>query len=617
MLRISLNFYPPFLILYIVTTLYSQLTDTSDHPFTFSDTLTLYRVYSDSTLSSVKFLIQKELRTSGDRQAHRAVALLRQAFDSLGYFSTRWDTCDGVITITAGNRFRIDSVIVSSSPLPLPRDLWSADRFPVWYESGFIREIITAMSTYLADHGFPFASIVCDIEPVPAVSHADSIAVRQALTVQLRIQSGKRALFSYVHFPDECRTDRRLLSRDIDFRGGDTFCLSKVNASIQHLASRRYIESASLGTLSVLPLTADSVLKESAAGLTNEYIDAVAVGFALSDRSGLGVDGSIGFQSKTGSTQTATVSGLLNLSLLNLFYRGEEAHVYYRGEDRVQQFESTFVIPYPKMLPCILSTSVGLEIEKESFGYFHGMVDVSTFIADFWRIGLSGVGSETTDQRRSSTSHYYGVNGTMKKQRQQNRLYQPDAYLSISTGIGLADRAEGMFRRYTFDFSAGGHMPIAGSPGAGSPGAGSPGAATSGSGGYGIEGLVCTRTISTQQNDSLLAVERIRVGGFASIRGYAENQFSFASVAYVQTTHHYYFSSTGQGSLFLFADGGVGFPQNNSVDASSLVPMFGAGLGITLPVGQNRFSIAWGRHYKEQRGFGRIHIRFINAYGGD
>jgi len=127
---------------------------------------------------------------------------------------------------------------------------------------------------------------------------------------------------------------------------------------------------------------------------------------------------------------------------------------------------------------------------------------------------------------------------------------------------------------------------------------------------WAVAGRFAGKTIIAQPADTLRPAELYRVGGYNSLRGYADEEFSFKTVAIGQSEFLLYFSQ--EGSLYVFADGGIGYGPQDQFTIPSATKMFGYGLGIRIPSKIGNAAIEWGRNYQDTKSLGRIHISVMN-----
>jgi hypothetical protein len=81
-------------------------------------------------------------------------------------------------------------------------------------------------------------------------------------------------------------------------------------------------------------------------------------------------------------------------------------------------------------------------------------------------------------------------------------------------------------------------------------------------------------------------------------------------VAYGQTECLFYFSP--EGSIYPFADAGVGFGAQDNLTMSAATRLFGYGLGIRIPSKLGSAAIEWGRNFQDTKSLGRVHVSIMN-----
>ncbi len=549
-----------------------------------SDSLRVYRIEPAEIRFSALSRYVRASQVSGRARAIKAF------LDSRGFFDARWDTLAAdTVRVTCGPRAVVDTLMVKSA-LPLTVDSLERLSFPRPYDAGEIARLAGAAALFCAQRGYPFATVAIAIDSARSAQLSMNGDGRRRLKVALVTEPDTRCAFDRALFTGEFRTRRELLSRDMAFKHGDTFDTRRIEESQKRLLSRDYIAEVSPGapgTVSVEPDTIDSAT-HAPPGLT-EY---VAVPFLVRDNSGMGIDGALALQSQV-EQQQGMVSGFFSLTLLNIFRSGEAASVYYRGERDLQQFDMSVAKPHLFRMPLIGSAAFGLEILTDSYGYLHGQLEFLLEFQTLWKTGIAFRGHETANRSGdvSESWRFFGADLVLVRTAERYRMGAFSKDVSVRTGTGVADRQEGRFQRWSGELSAGAHVPVYGR--------------------HAISGRLVAQTLITDDRDSLHAVERFRTGGYNSVRGYAQNEFSFKTVSFVQGEYLFYFSALG--CVYIFADGGVGFVDKVDIGHDSRTDLVGYGLGVRVPVRIGTASVAWARNYKEKRGFGRIHVRIQNA----
>jgi len=559
--------------------------------FTFSDSSYIYTIHH-GTLK--KQTIRRYLKKHPDKKKKEAFDYL---LDSLGYFLPHTDTlAQDTLAIAVGNQAVIDTIIIACT-YTLCIDSIQRIRFPVRYNAGLVQALARQTVTFLAERGFPFAKLSLGIvDSLSSKEGSDTTHLKKLqkhLTIQFNLETGKHCVFDNPLFLGGFKTKEKLLAQDIVFARGQVFDKRKIEISQKRLISRPYIASVHVSSPGILLSSEKSdtldtlpALQEASDSIRIDSLEFVAVPFHIEDNSGMGIDGALAYSSDA----NIPWSGILTLTMLNIFHRGESASLFYRGEKLLQQFEIELAKAYPFLWPLFISGAFGLEIEEKNYGYLHGEFTVLTQLKELWQAGLSVNGHETTINDQNASWHFIGIDLLLQRCGEPCRDGMLARDFLIRTGTGIADKATGRYNRWRFDFTAGSHIPLFKR--------------------QAFLGKIATHLITSDDKDSLHQTEKIRIGGYKNIRGYADNQFPFIAIGYAQTAYLFYFNPTG--SVYIFMDGGVGFSEDISLNRDDRTVLFGYGLGIRVPVKFGVLSLEWARNYREGKGLGRIHVRVRN-----
>ena len=521
---------------------------------------------------------------------HKKAALFH-LLDSLGYFNPSADTITkDTIIIEMGNRFVIDTILIQSG-YPFAIDSIRSLYFPIYYDAGKLQSFAQQALSFLAKRGFPFAKLFISISAKKNTATTSFTAKtgtsENHLIVQFTIDIKKRSFFDSPLFFGEFKTKEKIIARDIVFAKGQLFDISKIETSQKRLSSRYYIENVDVLSPGIVSDSSKTPSGQIGVFVEADTVDTVAVPFVIKDKSGMGIDGAVGYNSDS----KPPWSGLLNITMLNILHRGEAISLFYRGEEQLQQFDVEISIPYLFMWPIFCSGAFGLEIEEKNYGIIQGEFKVLTQLKGLWQAGISIKGHETTTLDRDFSWYFVGGDLILRRQAEPYRAGTLSSEFNMRTGTGIANRVNGKFSRWNFDFSAGSHIPLFKR--------------------QAFLGKVATKAITTDDRDSLHLTEKFRIGGYRNVRGYTENYYPFKAVAYAQTEYHYYFNPTG--SVYFLIDGGVGFVEQLSLNAEYRTDLLGYGAGIRVPVKFGTFSLEWARNYEERKGLGRLHVRFRNT----
>jgi hypothetical protein len=502
--------------------------------------------------------------------------------DSLGYFDVARDTLPGdTIVVRGGRRAIIDSVVVSATGIALTIDSVDHPRWPRPYDAEAVASIARAGVRFAARRGYPFAVATVTVDTREEPRPGDPAH----LTIRIDVAPGRPAVFGAPAFRGDPTTRRRLLGYDIAFDEGERFDLSLVEESRKRLLARDYISDVHPAS-PALPASAALTTPSPA-----DSIDTVMVPFHLEDRSGLGMEGALGYASDLPTENR--LSGTLDLTLLNLFRWGEAASLHYRGERTYNEMEIDLSKPHLFGMPLVGSVGFGLELEQKSYGYLHGEAELLYEPAALWQTGVAVSAHETTVEAFDSLSswRYYGFDLITKRLGEPRRAGSFSRWLSLRAGTGITTRHNDRHNRFRVDVRGGLHLPFARR--------------------HALSVGLVGQTAVTQSGDRLHEVELFRTGGHHSLRGYAEDEFAFRTVGYGQLEYLFYFTRTG--SVYIFTDGGIGFPDKIRMSPDHHTEMLGYGLGIRAPIRIGTISLEWARSIADRSGFGRVHVRIRNA----
>ena len=513
---------------------------------------------------------------------------VRQLFDSLGFFLAAFQTLPGnSVAIYPGRRSRVDSLRIKAD-IPLPLDSIAKVKLPFFYDAGYIESLAKKTIYYLGCRGYPFASLDVSIH-----SHVDSAGncggcKRQELALVFDVRDNGRYAFSRPLLLGKFKTSRKLLLHDIAVTDGATFDIRKVEESCERLQSRPYVASIDASSPVV---TLEAALSPDTGTRTFLPLDKVIVPFTCADKTGFGFEGAVTFQAG-GSSLANSFYGVVNISLLNTLHAGETGQLSYTGQQDLQRMELSLSKPYLLDFPIFPSGDFGLEIHQNSYGYLHGSLEALFELRPLWQVGMALAAHEVqiSSDSAGSSSEYGGIDLILNRNAAPYRAGEFARGFSLRSGSGISRGGGGQFNRYHVDLFGNLHVPVTRR--------------------WAVAGRLTANTIIAQPADSLRPAELYRVGGYNSIRGYADEEFSFSTVAYGQTELLFYYSQ--ESSLYAFADAGVGFAPHDLLTVSSATHMFGYGLGIRVPSKIGTAAIEWGRNYQDTKSLGRVHVSIMN-----
>ena len=506
----------------------------------------------------------------------RPSLVVRNFLDSLGFFHARWDTMpERRYAVYPGERATVASEKISGAA-PVILDSISPFACPRKYDAGEIRERVAEIGRYLTETGYPFATI--------SVSIASS--AEDTLTVTYQVRPDRRCLFAVPQLIGARATRQQLLLHDVQVKKGELFDIRKVEATREALRRRPYISYAEVGQITALSYD----LRERNDSVDLRDIEYVSVPFYLKDRTGLGIEGALGLNSRQGGA--TFLQGDLTLSFLNLFHSGESASLLYAGDKTYQKFHVEATKPWFLGHPLTVSAAFGLEVNENSYGYLSGEATALTGIGiqKSWNAGLSIKGTETTSDSTHKTWRYFGVDFLLSRFLEQFKEGVLSSELSLAAGGGIAER-ERNYTRSHVEFIGGIHVPVLSH--------------------QAFRIRVVSKHLITNVEDTLGEPEKYRVGGYRSVRGYQENELPFMTVAYDQLEYLYYFSL--RGSAYIFLDNGFGFKQSlTRARWGDRTEILGYGLGIRIPAKLGTLTLEWARNKDDTRNWGRVNVQVSN-----
>jgi hypothetical protein len=246
--------------------------------------------------------------------------------------------------------------------------------------------------------------------------------------------------------------------------------------------------------------------------------------------------------------------------------------------------------PYLFNVALFGTAGFGLEIKENDYGYLHGEITLTTDVGPRWRAGLALKAHEISDSSGGS-GRFEGLDFVATRESRPYRAGLTTLNADFKVGSGIVQRSGRQLTRWHVDLAAGGQIPF--------------------SFRHAVVGKVVCGTILSDKRDTLRGAELYRTGGYKSLRGYGDDEFTFRTVAYGQAEYHLYFKYSG--SVFIFMDAGMGFDRDARVSVRGAHRLMGYGSGIRIPVRIGDASIEWARNYKESSGWGRLHVAVSNT----
>jgi len=316
--------------------------------------------------------------------------------------------------------------------------------------------------------------------------------------------------------------------------------------------------------------------------VVNQDTTSVIVPLFIDTKRSFLFDGSIVWSSENGGG----VVGYLDASLVNSFWLGESINFNFYGDDNIQRASLNTEFPYLFRLPLTFDFWGDIEVGRDEYGYLETGLSVNYAIQNRWSAGLGGKYYELTEANESRK--YGGVLLTLERKRKEFKRgeYQWGMEMIAESGVRTDSSSTLPQGEISSDFQF--QWPV--------------------SKRFAIGSDLFIAAIASTELGKLHPLEKYRIGGAHSLRGYSENQFSFVGTSLFQNEFRFYYSTTGM--LFTFIDAGAGV--RTKFTRGDVTTLMGYGAGIRIPTGRVIFSLVWARHINESNGVGRVHVGIGN-----
>ncbi len=468
--------------------------------------------------------------------------------DSTGYFSAIWRREEKSLIVETRERLSIQTILHRENR----KDSTETVNLP--YSASLIDRYLQQKITDFANRGYPFATISPTL-------FGD--------TLLLAYQKGNFAPKTELIIHSKEPIKEWLITRPLLFKSGSPFSYEKIKKSQTKLLTLPYIKEAHFG---------------SPYALLQDSTNTIYQPLTIYPNHTFFFDGALGWQSEPEDLLTGSV----DITLINLIKYGESIEVAYLGEDKFQRAEVTIEVPYVASLPFSLALDGTIEIAKEEYGHTRTGFSILYDVWYLWRAGIGGRFYEISSNIKEDNREYKGAEVSLKRQIRAPERGVFWWNLSMVAGSGITQTPQESFTRGETSFLAEWQIPLQRLAL--------------------YTGLQQELIITTSQK-GLTAVEKIRVGGSRSIRGYSEKIYPFVGAVINRNEMRYYYSRRGM--VYLLADIGGGVEDHFTYDDGKI--LMGYGAGIRLPQGRYHFSFEWARHFQEKVGPGRIHISFGNV----
>ncbi|MDG5814595.1 BamA/TamA family outer membrane protein [Chitinispirillales bacterium ANBcel5] len=531
---------------------------------TAADTLFLSSDGSISNLdrtAPLKRTLRAAMRSSSQLQY-----TITGVMDSLGYLDHRlWSRAPDTLALLPGRRYEIETIEISSNS-----DINSDQYIPSLprpFDWGEVTALSSKITRKMAQSGYPYSRVVASFQKC-------SDDENSGVCVLLEVDSDHKTRFWAPLIYGETKNPD-LYSREIRIKEGEVFDIRRIEDALGRLEMRPYVLSATIEP----PLIIESGEE------FDDSLKKVVVPFIIHERSGMDLEGALGFQSGSSSS----LRGSFNLSLINVFNQGEVADIHYSGNRVLQDFNAAIRKPWVFGLPLNAGLKLGIEIEEAGYGFMSGEINFDADVGSRILTGVAFHGSETVHDT-SGRWTFFGTDLFLKRTAHNYRRGVQTGGFSVKTGTGFAKR-EKLYTRSRVELNAALQVPL-----------------------FDRQAIILrlnSKNLITNE-ETLAPAEMYRVGGHQSIRGYSDNEFAFKNVMYGQLEYLYYFND--RASVFIFLDAGAGLDNDASFDFSKRRVMMGYGAGVRFPARGGMVSVEWARNYKESHRGGRVHVGVKNRF---
>ena len=441
--------------------------------------------------------------------------------------------------------------------------------------------------TYYENNGYPFIKVV-----ISSVNfYSDSVSGNYFCDIRLKIDKGALNKIDRIEIAGNTKTKDYVITRELRIKAGELYSEKKVEELPDRLNRLRYFE----------PVAVPSFYLNS----KNEGVMVVNI----KEKETNNFDGILGYVPGTGTNQTGYLTGLVNVTLRNLFGTGRAGSFRWQQLDRAsQELEIHYLEPWVMGLPFNLNGSLfqrkqdSSYVERKIEGNFEFLatenlsasLDLSsdviiptindTYVPNVFRSSALTTGiSLKYDSRDDPYAPTKGITFNNSYSFSQKKIRGPAQLITeyIKTSVNL--------QRITFDFN--------------------------------IYQLFFKRQVAALslhgrelRGSFFEDADLFRLGGTNSLRGYLENQFLGSRVAW--SNLEYRFLLTRRSYIFTFFDSGyflrVAEPDRNIEKLESF--KIGYGLGLSVETGLGVLGVSFALAKGDTFSQGKIHFGIINEF---
>lgn len=444
----------------------------------------------------------------------------------------------------------------------------------------FERDVEDLLNLY-EENGYPF----CRIEPGGL-----RITEGQKIDLLLKIIEGPRVRIGEIFVKGNETTREHVIIRELRLKKGDTYRQSKIDGAKKRLERLGYFNAVS-------PLSVESVSKD-----TVDLVVEVEEGKTST------INGVVGYTPAQGK-QDGYVTGLIDLSLMNLFGTGRAVDVLWHRRD---PSSSNLAFGYEE--PWVFGTPLGLgltlgQIDQDStYVFTQAALAVTAALTDrlegrlqfgWERIVPDSTGGASLARSTKYTAAVHAAYDTRDNPLNPRRglYYQTSIEYgrkrNRATPYVTPEKLKVRLSKFSLDLEH--YIPT-----------------------FSRQGMsIALHGRELQSSEKPIPVsEHFRLGGTTTLRGYREDQFTGTRMAWSNTEYRYLLTSRSR--VFLFFDIGMYFRSQVNPDTGTLETIderkFGYGLGFRLKSRVGIIGLDFGLGEDDSFSQGKIHLQMENRF---
>lgn len=537
-------------------------------------------VMTDSILTSRKNAITAALSDLGYMNAVVSVMIEKSSHDSL-YTTLQVNVTQGEQVIIDSVFIEYDDTVISAITEEILTDLKGTG-----YSSESLRMAIGSFITEYENKGFPFCTVtISNIIPL----YDNSIIT--GVNLHLVITAGKGAIIDRIEISGNESTKENLILREATVKAGDFYTPLLAEKIVTRLNRLRFFD----------PLSVPEFY------FTKNYEGILKIN--LKEIQTNNIDGVIGYIPAQGNEESGYITGLINISMRNLFGTGRGVLLKWQQPDRnSQDLELRYYEPKPFGFPLDLKGELLQRKQDTTYVQRSTGAAIDFLLSDAITFGLS-VSTEVVIPSLRTVPVFTVYNSDNLSTGVNFRLDTRDNPVNTRGGLyflnsfSLVRKKINGPREYI-----------------------SPGQATE----YNLRKItfdlmlfyeVITRNIlffgghmREIQGDLIESSDLYRLGGNSTLRGFRENQFLGERVIWGNAEYRYLLTSRSY--AFLFYDLGYISKTDRTIAGDSITESFksGYGIGMTFETGLGILAVSYAIGQGSGLNEGKIHFGIINEF---